>query len=70
MDTYIKYTSAQKKTQNYFNIQKPFLSEDLTVLWRTMKTNEHAFLKCKANKREKSHNRKIYDKELRRSERM
>ncbi len=77
MKTYLKYTSAQKKTWKYFKTQKPFWSEYLTVLWKTMNTNQHAFLKCKGNKREKSYemqvflnSRKIFDKELRRSERM
>ncbi len=58
-------------------MQKPFLSEDLTALWKTMNTNEHAFLKCKDNRREKSYkrqvflnSRKILDTELCRSGRM
>ncbi len=77
MDTYLKYTSAQKKTWKYFKIQKHFWSEDLIVLWKTMNTNEHAFLKCKGNRREKSYKRLVFlniriivDKELHRSERM
>ncbi len=55
MNTYLKYTSAQKKTWKYFKIHKPFWGEYLTVLWKTMNTNENAFLKCKGNRREKSY---------------
>ena len=76
MDTYLKYTTAQKKTRKKFKNSKPFWNDQLTELWKDMNSKEHLFRKCKGNKKEKTfrresflNSRKIFDKELRKAER-
>ena len=55
MDTYLKYTFAQKKTRKYFKIHKSFWDDNLTILWKDMNATENAFIKCKSSRRKKSY---------------
>ena len=76
MDTYLNYSSAQKKCRKRFKNHKPYWSDHLTTLWKEMNSKEHVYLKCRGNKRETMYkrtcflnSRKVFDRELRNAER-
>jgi hypothetical protein len=76
MDQYLCYKDASTRTRKKFRNFKPYWNDQLTLLWKNMKEAEKAFLKCRGASDVKQrlrtkfmHERQIFDKALRRSER-
>ena len=76
METHLKFRECSKKSKQNFKHTKPYWTDTLTKLWKSMNEKERLYIKCKDRYREKQIKkndfliaRKEFDKTLRYSER-
>ena len=76
IDAYCLLPECTAGTKKRYKFHKPFWTEELTVLWKTMRKSERTWKKCKGSQAQKQHffntfklNRHSFDKRLRQVER-
>lgn len=76
MNSKIPCFDSSKKTRKRFKHTKPYWSEELSLLWQSLRRKEHGFVKCKGNRsvwsglrRDYLNARQHFDRKLRQTER-